>query len=218
MSIQHASALYLRVIRPVHEYLQKEFGIPHTPSADVLSIATSYQESKCRVRDQGDDNIVGPATGFWQFEKNGGTAEVMESGKTGPIMQELCAGIPVNWTRDAIGRLFVTEQGDNLACAFARGLTWKDPRALPSADLAGQDLAYRYYDDNWRPGAKRPHDWPESWRVALQVLAQAGGSAPVAQPTPAPAPLPATGDLAALQRRVAELEKRMADAGVIFSR
>ena len=218
MSRQHALDLYRRLILPVHKGLLAEFGIPRSPGADALSIASAYQESKCRVRDQGDDNIVGPATGFWQFEKNGGVAEIMESGKTGPIMQTLCERIGVNWTRDAIWRLFVTPDGDELACSFARGLTWKDPRALPPADASGRDFAYRYYDDNWRPSKERPHDWPESWDVALWVLQQDHGDVPPIIPAPPVIAPPVAVEDADLRRRVDKLEKLLADAGAVFSR
>lgn len=191
MSFNHALRLLRETIRPVHLGLQHEFGVPTSEAANCMSLATSYQESKCAVRDQGNDDIVGPATGFWQFEKNGGVTEIMEHGKTGPIARELCNRLGVAFTRDAVWRTFVSPNGDDLACAFARLLVWKDPAALPPATLAGEQNAYAYYDRNWRPGKKRPQDWPTSWSTARNVLGVAGTdelAPPYSPSTPVPAP------------------------------
>lgn len=182
MSKAAAKRLLLETVRPVHDGLKAEFGIPNPPEAEVMSIAAAHQESKCIARDQGDPRIIGPATGFWQFEKNGGVAEIMEAAQTDDIARALAQRAGVVFTRDAIWRFFTSAQGDELAAVFARLLVWKDRAALPAADMISADEAYRYYDRNWRPGAKRPHDWPVSWRVALEVVRENPKAADAAPP------------------------------------
>jgi hypothetical protein len=184
------------VIRPVHAGLAREFGIPDGPAADAMSIACGFQESRFATRDQRDAaNAIGPATGWWQFEKNGGVAEILEARQTRDVATELCRRAGVKAERDPVWRLFASAAGDELACAFARLLVWKDPAALPSA----AQEAYAYYDRNWRPGKKRPQDWPASWAVALEIV----GALPSQ-------PAPAVGWELDLPARVARLEREVA--------
>jgi hypothetical protein len=205
-----AEDIYRRIIRPVHDGLKREFGIPWTPEADALSIAAMWQESKFLTRDQGDDNVLGPATGWGQFERMGGVAEVLTARQTKDIAEALCARVGVSAQPEPVWRIFASAAGDELHVAFVRLLIWKDPAALPPATSAGQEAAYAYYDRNWRPGRKRPQDWPASWAAGISV-AGGGASAPAA---PAPAPAPAQpappGSLAALEARVATLERKLA--------
>lgn len=191
------------VIRPVHAGLAREFGIPDGPGADAMSIACSFQESRFATRDQQDAvNAIGPATGWWQFEKNGGVAEILEARQTRYIASELCRRAGVKAERDPVWRLFASAAGDDLACAFARLLVWKDPAALPAVEPGAAQLAYAYYDRNWRPGKKRPQDWPAAWADALEVLRVASPQTEYV----ADAPLDLTARVARLEVEVAALK------------
>lgn len=223
--------LYHSLIKPVHAGLQAEYGIPDTPEAACMSIAIKCQESGFGpklIRDQGDDGIVGPATGPWQFERNGGVAEVLEEGKVAPIFNDLCRRAGVNPQRDPVWRLFVTAAGDELACAAARLLIWKDPAQPPRIDAGSTSslAGYAYYKRRWRPGADREADWhAKSWPTAVAIMQAivGAGTAPgglFSQPAAPAAPdvalplrgeppnqgsggMPPAGDL---ERRVAALE------------
>jgi len=191
------------LIAPVHDGLMREFGIPATAEAACLSLAIKIQESGTgEVRDQGDPAVVGPATGFWQFERMGGVAEILQDGRTGPIAVALCQRVGVEPQPDPVWRLFTTAAGDELACAFARMLTWKDPAPLPRIALESEQEAYDYYKRRWRPGADRRTAWTTSWRLAVQTVSGASAGPPPAQPAP---PMPA-----GLEARVARLEQQMA--------
>lgn len=197
-------AIYRDVIRPVHAGMMQHYGVPDAPGADAMSIAALYQESKGRTRDQGSDNVLGPAVGFWQFEKNGGVAEILEARQTKDIATALCASVGVTAQRDPVWRLFATAAGDDLAAAFARLLLWKDPRALPPVIPASGPAAYDYYMDNWRPGAKRPQDWPTSWEIAVDLVTEVRNSPTAPRPDVTAPPAPAApADLAA---QVAKLQ------------
>lgn len=187
------------VIRPVHVGLAREFGIPESPGADAMVIACGFQESRFATRDQRDAaNALGPATGWWQFEKNGGVAEIIEARQTRDVAAELCRRAGVKAERDPVWRLFASAAGDELACAFARLLVWKDPAALPAVDPGASQEAYIYYDRNWRPGRKRPQDWSMSWAAALEIV-----GAPAAQPAHA------VHTMLGLAARVARLEREV---------
>jgi hypothetical protein len=52
------------IIRPVHEGLARELGVPDSPATDAMSIACGFQESRFATRDQRDAaNVISPATG-----------------------------------------------------------------------------------------------------------------------------------------------------------
>lgn len=185
------------LIRPVHAGLQQEFGVPGTPEAECLSVAIKVQETgQTIIRDQGDPNVIGPATGLWQFERMGGVAEILEDGKTGPIAHELCRRAGVAPRPDPVWRFFTTAAADELACAFARLLIWRDPAPLPPMLPSAEQEAYEYYDRRWRPGAKRRPAWTTSWRSALATCAAAPalsvpglGGPPAALPPGPPPPV-----------------------------
>ncbi len=208
--------LYRDLIKPVHAGLQAGYGIPDTPEAACLSIAIKCQESGFGpnlVRDQGDDNVIGPATGPWQFERAGGVWEVLNDGKIAPVFRDLCSRAGVNPVEDAVWQLFVTPAGDELACAGSRLLIWKDPANPPAIDPspAVSAAAYAYYKRRWRPGADREADWhAKSWPAAVEtmraVLAAPGVPLPLRgePPNQGSAGVPPVG---ALEGRVAALEE-----------
>ena len=45
---------------------------------------------------------------------------------------------------------------------------------LPAVVPGTAQVAYAYYDRNWRPGRKRPQDWPASWAAAMEVVGTRG--------------------------------------------
>lgn len=197
-------------IRPVLAYLWTEHRIPNGPPAEAMMLAIGLQESRFVHRDQvvpgKPAGQVGPATGFWQFERNGGVAGVMQHAMTADIARRVAEAAGVAWDRDAIWQALATEAGDQLAAAFARLLLFTDRAALPAATEAAEDEAIACYLRNWRPGAwtrgteaqraALREKWAVNWRQALALV---GGSAP-----------PPEDALAALTARVLRLERQMA--------
>lgn len=211
-----AHALYRDTIRPVHTGLMAEFGVPDTLEAACLSVAISWQESNASARDQGDPAIIGPATGKWQFERMGGVWEILNDGKTKTIAHELCRRVRVDPQPEPVWRLFATEAGDELACAFARLLIWKDPANPPPRVSSSEQAAYDYYNRRWKPGAKRREAWSKSWRCGLEVVGEGTGAASAPGPgvfqtgAVAPPTVPASdGRLESLERQVAEMAARL---------
>lgn len=188
---EDAIALHRDIVVPVHAGLKEEFGIPDPPEAACLSIAIAWQESGAKARDQGDPAILGPATGKWQFERMGGVWEVLNDARLKPISTVLCQRVGVTPQPDPVWRLFASAEGDELACAFARLLIWKDPASLPAIAPAWEQAAYDYYKRRWRPGADRRAAWATSWRCGLAVVGGGAASIPAASDTAAVPPAPA---------------------------
>jgi len=137
-------------------------AIPFTHEANVLLLAIGLQESRFQHRTQ----IRGPARGFWQFEKLGGTYGVLSHPRTRNIAHSL--------TQDLIGdsRPRVVNEAlakdDPLACAFARLLLWTDPASLPK--LGQTEKAWAYYLRNWRPGKPHRKTWDGLYNQALAAI------------------------------------------------
>ncbi len=134
-------------------------------------LAIGLQESRFLSRRQlnsrGEE--TGPAHGFWQFEKNGGVAEVLEGAVTRPIL------VPVfkilrykDLDRTACYHAII--HNDVLACIFARLLLWTVPGALPGPQEA--EKGWQQYLRNWRPGKPHRETWDacfaEGWRIATE--------------------------------------------------
>lgn len=211
---EYLTSLLLNTIRPVHDGLHAEFGVPASIEADCLSLAIKVQESgPIAVRDQGDPAVTGPATGLWQFEKTGGVWEVLNSPKIAPVFIDLCERAGVRAEADPVWRFFTTPQSDELAAAAARLVMYLDPAPLPPASPEGASAALAYYLRRWRPAKneKRERDFvTKAWPAALAVV-QANpraGAGSVVQPVSGGQGQPGagTGDLAALSARVAALE------------
>lgn len=193
MSDTYLTTLLLDTVRPVHDGLMKEFGIPANDDADCLSLAIKRQESgQTAVRDQGDPAITGPATGLWQFEKTGGIWEVLNHGKIAPIFRDLCARVGVDPVDDTVWRFFTTPAADELAAAAARLVIYIDPAPIPPASLASAPAALAYYLRRWRPAKnpKREADfvrdaWPQAVRI-VQANPRAATPPIVTAPLPAP--------------------------------
>jgi hypothetical protein len=218
-----AATVQRELIRPVHAHLAREFGVPDSREAECLSLACGLQESGFAVRDQVDSGpaVLGPATGYWQFEVAGGVPEIMEAPRTEAIARKLAQAAGVAFDRRVIWAAFATPAGDELACAWARLLTWKDPAPLPSADAAGESAGFDYYIRNWRPGAWARGDeagraklrakWKGHWAAAgsplLQPIGGLGGGLSSGLPLPFPPAIPGAG----LEARVSAIEAKLAE-------
>ena len=126
----------------------------------VMLLTIGLQESlfKCR-RQMGN----GPARGFWQFERAGGTTGVIRHSASRSHAATVCAlrGIEpppppmIQMSRPELDFIRAVYDGlefdDVLAAAIARLLLWTDPKALPALNDA--DAAFDLYIRTWRPGA-----------------------------------------------------------------
>ena len=125
-----------------------------------MLLAIGFQESGFHNRLQMDG---GPARGFWQFERGGGAAGVINHKLTHAPATFVC-----NWFSIKVSSRAVWEFigiNDTLAAAFARLLLYTDPSPLPSTSMSG----WEYYLRNWRPG--RPHldRWNAAWEFAISA-------------------------------------------------
>lgn len=114
--------------------------------AVVMLLAIGLQESLFKYRRQMGN---GPARGLWQFERDGGTAGVLQHRASGVLASDVCRERDVTAVAgDAHAKL---EHDDVLAAAFARLLLWTDPKPLPA--LNDIESAWQLYLRTWRPGA-----------------------------------------------------------------
>lgn len=111
-----------------------------------MLLTIGLQESEFKHRRQMGN---GPARGFWQFEKMGGVAGVLQHRTTATLAMEICRARGVAVTAGDVHAAL--EHDDVLAAAFARLLLWTDPKALPSLNDA--EGAWQLYLRTWRPGA-----------------------------------------------------------------
>ncbi|MFY1881496.1 hypothetical protein ACOTCJ_18150 [Achromobacter xylosoxidans] len=139
-----------------------------TSAARVMLLAIGLQESRFLHRRQ----IVGPARGFWQFEKGtrasrGGVWGVFLHAASKAHLVALCRARSVACDPDAI--YSALEYDDVLAAGVARLLLWTDPKALPAVGDAG--AGWSLYLRTWRPGKPHPHTWPDLYRQAAAEVA-----------------------------------------------
>ena len=135
--------------------------------ARVMMVAIGYQESGFEHRYQivaGKPGVKGPARGYWQFERDGGVAGVLNHSTTYRWSRAICHERDVLPKRQTVwARL---EHDDVLAAAFARMLLWTDPRPLPTYETE----AWENYLRNWRPGKPHPQRWPAAWEQATRIV------------------------------------------------
>ncbi len=128
--------------------------------AHVLLTTIAGQETGWAARVQAG----GYARSYWQFEKGGGVAQVMQ--RCLPQVSALCRSLDVPVSASTIFEAMAWN--DTLACGMARLLLWQDPKPLPSVgDTVG---AWNYYVRNWAPGIPRYETWQERYQTALQVI------------------------------------------------
>ena len=128
----------------------------HTEAARTMLLAIGLQESQFKHRQQ----IGGPARGFWQFEKGGGVAGVMNHQASQRHVERLCRlhGVPFN------AEALYKEIGLNdwLAASMARLLLYTDPKPLPKNAADG----WACYMRVWRPGKPHPGTWANNYALA----------------------------------------------------
>lgn len=142
----------------------------------VMLYAIGLQESRFTYRRQ----IKGPARGFWQFERDGGTAGVLRHrssqmyalaackarGLTDLTESELIKGHVPSSIIERAYRAF--EHDDVLAAVFARLLLWTDAKALP--ELGDAQGAWDLYMRTWRPGKPHRHTWDALYKQTLEEV------------------------------------------------
>lgn len=145
-------------------------GQMDSPQARAQLLAIGLQESEFTARQQGGTRKKegqGPAKSFWQFEKNGGVAELLDNASTRPYLVSVC---------HTLGYLTLTpsslhesmEHNDTLACCMARLLLWIDPRLMPDSTQAAK--GWQIYLDRWRPGKPHPEKWPANFERAWAMI------------------------------------------------
>lgn len=127
-----------------------------TPHARAMLLAIALQESKCCHRRQ----ILGPARGFYQFEKGGGVKGVLIhwATKAHAVQAMQLLQYPDCAVETAYAAI---EHNDTLATVFARLLLYTLPDKLPTDTQTNE--AWMQYLAAWRPG--KPH--PETWNACF---------------------------------------------------
>jgi hypothetical protein len=155
-------------------------GQMNTREATAMMLATGLHESAFKARVQGrmralktlDDfnPQAGPARGFWQFERGGGVAEILESPDTKDIAIPICKMFLFDPNRQAIHTALGFH--DVLQAVFARLLLWRDSRPMPTPLQFSE--GYSIYLRNWRPNvdaaAAHKKDWPGNFTNAWNVV------------------------------------------------
>ncbi len=146
----------------------------NSKEALVMLFAIGLQESGFLHRRQMGN---GPARGFWQFERDGGTAGVLRHkasylhalavcklrGLTDLKEAELIKGHTPNSIVERAYHAF--EHDDVLAAVFARLLLWTDAKQLP--ELGDVQGAWDLYLRTWRPGKPHRRTWDALYKQAL---------------------------------------------------
>lgn len=134
-----------------------------TPQARVQMLAIGLQESRFQYRRQMG---MGPATGFWQFERGGGVKGVLNHPASKAKAAVLCKARGV--AAEPMAAWAALETDDVLAAGFARLLLVTDPRALP--DVTDSVGAWECYIRNWRPGKPHIETWLKFHQQARGVV------------------------------------------------
>ena len=139
--------------------------------AEMLAIAlqeTGLRARRQEVMSKKEHKLVpGPARGLYQFEL-GGLKGVLQHPATQRHAARLVDALGyADSTPEELLDLLVDD--DVLSSGMARlNLFWY-PAPLPKRD-DGPTPAYFYYDRIWRPGLKRPNDWPPNWTRAWETV------------------------------------------------
>lgn len=152
------------ILLPAAEMLPAKLN---TREARVMQLAIGAQESRFRTRiQQARGGGIGPARGYWQFERSGGVTGVLKHPASAAMAREVCAIRGVAPQPRAVWTWL--GQDDLLGAAFARLLLYTDPRPLPALGNSGE--AWDYYLENWKPGAPHPETWGRLYAQALEVV------------------------------------------------
>lgn len=139
----------------------------NTQAARVALLAIGLQESRFEHRRQlvGKPALpVGPAKGFWQFERGGGCIGVVTHRSSAPHVIAACGRHGIEPTSRAIWDAI--EHNDVLAATMARLLLYTDPRKLPA--LGDAQGLWDYYIDTWRPGKPHRKTWLDCYAQAVR--------------------------------------------------
>lgn len=139
-----------------------------TPQARVMMFAIGLQESGFEFRRQvvsmgGRLQPLGPAKGYWQFERRGGCHGVVSHFASRFWMADVCKARGCAFSSAALWDAI--EHDDVLAAAAARLLLFTDQQRLP--DLGDEKGAWQTYIRVWRPGQPHPHTWGRKYAQAL---------------------------------------------------
>jgi hypothetical protein len=141
--------------------------------ARVILLAIGLQESAFEHRYQvtNKPGVKGPARGFWQFESGsqssrGGVWGVYLHSDSHEILRNLCRERDCGFDPRVIWAQL--EYDDVLAAGVARALLWTDPKPLP--ELGEPEIAWDYYERNWRPGKPHPEKWAANYEAALEQV------------------------------------------------
>jgi len=154
---------YHYMLVPSLKVIEKLTGIADTDEARAMLMAIAGQESNWAYRMQVP---VDYAHSYYMFEKGGGVAGVLSHPASSGHIQTVCKALDISCDTDTV---YVAMSFNGiLATTMARLLLYTDPASLPA--LGAVDQAYETYDRNWRPGSKRPGDWPENYNVGLDLI------------------------------------------------
>lgn len=143
-----------------------------SPEARVMLYAIGLQESRFQHRRQlikkhGEMQPIGPAKGFWQFERLGGCAGVVRHDASRYWMHHLCKDRKVDFNATAIWNAIETD--DVLAAGAARLLLFTDPKKLPA--LGDENVAWNLYARRtWLPGKPHRDTWAGFYAEAMEAL------------------------------------------------
>lgn len=142
-----------------------------SPEARVMLLAIGLQESRFQHRRQvlirnGELVPVGPARGYWQFERMGGCHGVVHHAASRYWMHSVCVARGVAFNATAIWNAI--ERDDVLAAAAARLLLFTDPRRLP--DVGDERGAWNLYIRTWRPGQPHRQTWGRLYSEAVDAV------------------------------------------------
>lgn len=144
--------------------------LPTAMSSDrarVMLYAIGLQESRFEHRRQiVRGKPVGPAKGFWQFERRGGCTGVVTHDASRFWMHRVCDRQNVPFTASGIWNQLPRD--DAFAAVAARLLLFTDPKRLPEVtDAAG---AWALYLRTWRPGKPHKRTWAALHAEAVRVM------------------------------------------------
>lgn len=163
-------AFLARIVDPGISFLHELSGPGISDAARRLLLAIALQESgpELVARYQNSPNPnPGPARGFYQFERSGGCAGVLNHRASAAAARRVCTALTVLPDPAAVWRAL--EGHDVLATCFARLLLYTDPAKLPEE----ADPAWEYYRRTWRPGKPHPNVWERNWNTAALAVEQA---------------------------------------------
>jgi hypothetical protein len=141
-------------------------GIPSTVDAARFMLAIALQESGLAHRRQvvSGGAEEGPATSFWQFEKNGGCKGILTHSSVSERTKRICEAYNVK--ADPASLWEAIRYQDIVAAASARLLIYTLPVSLPKTS----DEGWAQYVAAWRPGKPRPETWSNNWAIATETV------------------------------------------------